>query len=401
MRVAIYSQDGLGLGHLRRTSSIAEALLQARDDLTVLAMCDSPVDQLFGPATRYDRIKLPTVVKRSPGVWEAPLGEDVTAVLKLRAQLLRAALVTYLPDLLLVDHMPHGAMGELIDGLEALRLYKPEVRIVLGLRDIIDAPGVVRARWIAEGAYDVVERLYDRVLVYGSPDVYELADLYGFSAAVRSRTRYCGFVVSPAPSVDREIARQTLMPGLPTDRPLVVVMGGSGHDAAPMMACAAACADTGSSATGWATIIVCGPYMPVASRRELATHVAPAHGRVLASVDNSATVLAAADAVVSMAGYNTTMETLASGTPGVLIPRRGPSLEQRTRAMLFAQRGWVERVDPDELSSATLSAALHRALAHSSPLSNVAPPDLSGRDTAVHELLSLVGDARVALAAPA
>ncbi len=395
MRVVMYSQDGMGLGHLRRTSSIANRLLDIRDDVRVLAICDTPVDQRFGPSARYDRVKLPTIVKRAPGVWEAAaLGGEIEAVLKLRSQLLSTALLSYRPDLVLVDHMPHGAMGELVAGLDALRASKPGVRVVLGLRDIVDSPDVVRTTWSIEGAYDALERLYDRVLVYGSRDIYPLDDLYGFGPAARARTVYCGYVVEPPAAIDRAAARQSLFPDLAPNRPLLAVLGGSGHDAAPIMACAARAVPD-----DWATVIVCGPNMPVNARHELLAQLRPGLGWVLPSVEDTSVVLAAADAAVAMAGYNTTMEILVSGTPAVLIPRRGPSLEQRTRARIFAERGWVRMVDPDDLSPLTLSDALRDAVAdHASPDGQQSRrpdgaarrgPDFGGIDAAVAELLAI------------
>ncbi len=84
--------------------------------------------------------------------------------------------LNFRPDILLVDHMPHGAMGELRPALEALRRIVPKARVVLGLRDIIDAPEVVRRRWQMEGAYEAMQRFYDLVIVYGSRDVFDLAD---------------------------------------------------------------------------------------------------------------------------------------------------------------------------------------------------------------------------------
>jgi len=72
VRVLLYSQDGLGLGHLRRTSAIAGALVRAREDATVLTVCDSPLGPFFRPGPRQDSVKLPTVVKIAPGVWDAP-----------------------------------------------------------------------------------------------------------------------------------------------------------------------------------------------------------------------------------------------------------------------------------------------------------------------------------------
>ncbi len=395
MRVVMYSQDGMGLGHLRRTSSIANRLLERRDDVRVLAVCDTPVDQRFGPSARYDRVKLPTIVKRAPGVWEATaLGGEVEAVLNLRSQLLSTVLLSYRPDLVLVDHMPHGVMGELVAGLDALRSTKPDVCIVLGLRDIVDSPDVVRTRWSVEGAYDALDRLYDRVLVYGSREIYPLDDLYGFGPAARARTVYCGYVVEPPTAIDRAIARQSLFPDLDSNRPLLAVLGGSGHDAAPIMACAARAVPD-----DWATVIVCGPNMPVKARHELLAQLRPGLGWVLPSVEDTSVVLAAADAAVAMAGYNTTMEILVSGTPAVLIPRRGPSLEQRTRARIFAERGWVRMVDPDDLSPHTLSCALHDAVAdHAAPrpATSSGPdaaaqraPDFGGIDAAVAQLLAV------------
>jgi predicted glycosyltransferase len=63
-----------------------------------------------------------------------------------------------------------------------------------------------------------------------------------------------------------------------------------------------------------------------------------------------------------MAGYNTTVEVLRAGRPVVMVPRPGPSAEQRTRAALFAARGWVDTVPPERLAPAALGAAVLRAL---------------------------------------
>jgi len=55
-RVAVYSQDGFGMGHLRRTNSIAASLLADRDDTSVLSICDSPSDTFFKAHGRHDRL---------------------------------------------------------------------------------------------------------------------------------------------------------------------------------------------------------------------------------------------------------------------------------------------------------------------------------------------------------
>ena len=47
LRIAVYSQDGFGLGHLRRTTLIGQSLLEQAPDSAVLLLADSPVAPFF------------------------------------------------------------------------------------------------------------------------------------------------------------------------------------------------------------------------------------------------------------------------------------------------------------------------------------------------------------------
>ncbi|HEY0409491.1 MAG TPA: glycosyltransferase, partial [Candidatus Dormibacteraeota bacterium] len=87
-----------------------------------------------------------------------------------------------------------------------------------------------------------------------------------------------------------------------------------------------------------------------------------------------------------MAGYNTTMEVLRVGTPALLVPRRGPSAEQRMRAQRFADRGWVSQLDPDELEPGRLAAAVVGALGRGAATPVVPRPDLGGLARAAESL---------------
>ena len=91
-----------------------------------------------------------------------------------------------------------------------------------------------------------------------------------------------------------------------------------------------------------------------------------------------------------MAGYNTTMEILHSGKRAILIPRRGPSAEQRMRAQLFAAQGWVEMIDPDCLDAANVAAQVCGALARGPRMSAPQQPDMQGLTSAADTLLDLI-----------
>lgn len=128
-RLSIYSQDSLGLGHLRRNILIGGAFLKTTKDSNVLLFADSPVAPFFTLPERMDHIKLPSIRKVSAGCWEATrLRIDERELVELRANLLRDALVNFRPNLLLVDHMPGGAQGELLPALKVLKQRYPRDR---------------------------------------------------------------------------------------------------------------------------------------------------------------------------------------------------------------------------------------------------------------------------------
>jgi len=81
------------------------------------------------------------------------------------------------------------------------------------------------------------------------------------------------------------------------------------------------------------------------------------------------------------------MEILRSTTPALLIPRPGPSAEQRTRARLFHERGWVDALAPEDVDSAALAEAIAEGIRHG-PARLCSRPDLGGLSAAVDELRS-------------
>jgi len=387
-RVMLYSQDGFGLGHLRRTSLIAAALTQACSSAAVLTAIDSRLGPFFEPAPNQDYLKLPSIVKIGPGEWQAVgLPLDFPQVHAMRSELLRATAATYRPHLLLVDHMPHGAMGELLPTLEALR-RDGATRIVLGLRDIIDAPPVTREVWAREGAYEAIERFYDQVLVYGRRDVFDLGAQYGLPPSVASRVRYTGYVASPSKGQEAARLRTRYAAGEGTGRALIVAMAGGGADGYPLLRAVVDALPLVRERQPCTAVLVTGPFMPSGRRRELQRRARAADARVHVSVSDTLSHIRAADVVAAMAGYSTTVEVLCARTPAILVPRRGPSAEQRTRASLFAGRGWIRAIDPDDLTVETLAATLLASLAKGSVRSR---PACDGLRVAVGNLLGLLG----------
>src|SRR5690606_4135742 len=86
-RLLIYSQDGLGLGHMRRTSLLAQEFLHQVPGASALTLSDSPLGQFFATAEGHDFLKLPSIRKTGPGVWEAvSLSTGFEDVLRMRSR---------------------------------------------------------------------------------------------------------------------------------------------------------------------------------------------------------------------------------------------------------------------------------------------------------------------------
>ena len=391
LRIAIYSQDGFGLGHMQRTCSIAWELYRLRPDASILTFSDSQLGQFFPISPHHDYIKLPSIAKEGPGNWKAThLQMSFPDILQLRKELISNALLHYAPDVFLVDHMPHGAMGELLPALEAMSHFGMRTQNVLGLRDILDSPDVTINRWKVEGAYEVIERHYARILVFGMQDVYDVAEQYQLPESATRKMFYCGYVSSLDNERNAYTIRARYLAGKSTDTRLIVVMAGGGADAFSMMSTLVEALPKVLEDQSCTVAVITGPFMPVELIADLERRAVRLPIHMLEAVGDSPSYIAAADLVIAMAGYNTSVEILRMKTPAILIPRSGPSAEQRTRARLFSAKHWVDMIDPDELTPETLAECISSHLRHPNGLKPSALPNLSGAAVAAKHTLAVL-----------
>jgi predicted glycosyltransferase len=391
LRIAIYSQDGFGLGHMQRTCSIAWEIYRLRPEASILTFSDSQLGQFFPISPHHDYIKLPSIAKEGPGNWKAThLQMSFPEILQLRKELISNALLNYAPDIFLVDHMPHGAMGELLPALEAMHHFGLHTQNVLGLRDILDSPDVTINRWQVEGAYDVIERYYARILVFGMQDVYDIAEQYRLPESAARKVFYCGYVTSLDNERNAYNIRARYLTGKSADTRLIVVMAGGGADAFSMMSTLIEALPKVLEAQPCTVAVITGPFMPVELIADLERRALGLPIHMMEAVGDSPSYISAADLVIAMAGYNTSAEILRTKTPAILIPRAGPSAEQRTRARLFSAKRWVDTIDPDELTPETLADCISSHLMHPNGIKPNALPNLSGAAVAAKHTLAVL-----------
>ena len=375
LRFLFYCHDTFGLGHLRRTLTLAGTFTATFPDSEALIVTGSPMAHEYPMPARVDYVKIPSVTKSSDGAYRArDLTMPFSRVRDLRAAILREVADGYQPDVFLVDHAPLGLEGEALPALVSLQTTRPRCLRVLGLRDIVDDRLRVRRMWTEQGIYQVLRNGYDRILVYGSQAMFDVATEYALPHGVAQRLRYCGYldrvhgaVTGSAPADGRVAALQQH-----ADRAgarLVVLTVGGGGDGFPLLRAYL----TGlRRPTGPAliSVLLTGPLMDARERQELRSLAAALpHGTVHLEtfVPDPLPLLNAADLVVSMAGYNSVCELLALRQRTLLCPRTEPRLEQWVRASRLAERGLVEVLHPSQWTPDGVMSSVLRSLERPRP----------------------------------
>ena len=388
-KVLLYSHDTYGLGHLRRNLVIAGQLLgKAHPPRVVLASGSPVIDQVLRPQGLVC-VQLPPVVKTGEDEYrsiEPSLG--ISLVRRARSAVLVDVVRRWKPDVLLVDHSPQGMKGELLPVFDALPWCSPRTKVVLGLRDIIDEPERVSSTWESDGVYQTLESVYDRIFVYGSRDLFDLATAYRIPEPVASRLEYCGYVTG-----DRggHAKRPDGIP--PVGEYVLGTVGGGGDGVEVLMATAEA-----SARLGLGSVLCTGPLMTALDRQRLRAHTAPIRGAVVVEhLQDLAAVAAGAHGVVSRGGYNSVCELVSIGAPTIVVPRAWPRHEQVLRARAFGARGLVRVVEEGghDLVEQLRDALGGIARGTEQPVPRV---DLHGRQRVVESLERLVGRSQVLVA---
>jgi predicted glycosyltransferase len=379
VNIMFYCHDSYGLGHLRRTLTLARYLRASAPAIKQLIVTGSPLAHDLLLPEDGDYVKLPSVVKTGRDEYAArSLPLPFERISRMRAEIVESAARNVRPGAFLVDHAPAGLKGEVIPALRELR-RSSDTRLILGLRDVVDEAPRVRASWRREGVYELLEDVYDLVLVYGDPRVYDVVSEYRLSPRVARKTRYVGYLTRNSPRPPEQVRRAL---GLGTGKLVVATVGGGG-DGVELLE--AVLRGLQQSNGGFETLVVSGPLMSAEARERLAKLAdACPLVRLVSFIDDLQSTIAAADVVVSMGGYNSICEILSAERPAVIVPRVAPRQEQLIRAEALSERGVVRTIHPDDLTPARIIAEVEELLGQASGHANGL--NLNGLPAATAEL---------------
>jgi len=290
----MYSHDTYGLGHIRRTMAIASQLRGPLrgPHVNILILTGSPIVGRFAFPEQVDFVRIPGMIKKT--------NEE------------------YLP---------------------------------LSIK--MDSAETVRKDWKKKGVYEILDKLYSEIWVYGIRDFYDPIKEYLIPETIGRKMHFTGYIPRKAPGsrAKRQIRKDH---GLNKDDKLVVVTTGGGGDGYPVMETFLTMLESEMSAPPFKSVLITGPFMPRKMRMEIFDRGKKLGVKTYRFYRQMEKIQAAADLVISMGGYNTICEILSQGTVSLIIPRETPRREQLIRAQIFNNRHLVDYIPLPSFSPPTL-----------------------------------------------
>ena len=382
VRILMYSHDTFGLGHLRRCREIAHALVERFKGLHILIISGSPIAGAFDFRARVDFVKIPSVIKLHNGEYTSiDQHIDIQETLDMRMSMIRNTAESYKPDIFIVDKEPLGLRGELKPVLHDLKTRG--CTLVLGLREVMDSPPLLKSEWQRTDMLRQIENLYDDIWVYGPEGFWNPLTGLDTSDALQQRLVYTGFL-------DRSVP-QTYACNDEHERPYILITTGGGGDGARLLRQVLSAYESGAS-IGRDAVMVMGPFMPTDDREEIVNRAGKlANVKVIEFESRIERLIAGCDAMVGMCGYNTFCEILAFDKPALIVPRVRPREEQYVRARRGQELGLIDMLHPLDADDPQKMAAALKAVIARKPPSKTYPKNITnGLDTIADRVEELI-----------
>ncbi|MEE2721557.1 MAG: glycosyltransferase [Pseudomonadota bacterium] len=360
--IFFWVQHLLGIGHLKRTATLARAFRRTGMDVTIV----SGGHEVSGLDIADSKLIQLPAVRAADKYFKVLIDENDTeidyAFRANRRDQLVDAFRDAAPDVVITELFPFGRRQlrqELTAMLDAAQTMTPRPLIVSSVREILVEPP--KPERVAE-MLERLETYYDRVIIHGDPTLIPFDETFAHADRIADRVAYSGYVV--------DTPQKT--PGGPGTDEVIVSAGGGAVSAELFRAAMLARPQTRLADRTWR--ILAGHALPQSAFDEIAAEALDGIVVERARPDFT-TLMANCTLSISQGGYNTVMEMIAAGTRGVIVPYAGGlETEQTLRARLLENRSGIRTVDENTLDANCLAEAVNAAL-------TTPPPDAFGLNT--------------------
>lgn len=374
-RILFYCQSSLGIGHTIRSLRIAEGLNRCFDvdffnggELIKDLQVPSGINMNHLPAITSDA-EFTSLLPADPAL-------SLEEAFRKRRDMMLDSYERLSPEIVLVELYPFGRRQfnpELKPLLKYARSHGS--RIVCSVRDILVARKDQEA--YETKVVDLMNRFFDLLLVHSDPTFQSLYDSFSRLGDIQAEIAYTGYVV-PEIKVDSASRSKTI----------IASIGGGrfGHELAEAVVRSAPLL---AHRIPHDIILYTGPFCPdhvVDQLRELS------HGqgnvRVERFTPDLHQKLANTDLSISMGGYNTTMNILATGVRAMMMGcMNNGGMDQVERVEKLGQLGVVDVIRPNDLAPRQFADKVIRCLEQAPVATSI---DLDGVETTVSILRNLI-----------
>jgi len=351
-RVTLLVTHLLGSGHLSRALTLAHAFRDAGMRAEVVSG-GLPAGHLDPSGVGF--VQLPPV--QSDGTRFTRLldhlGSAVSEeLLERRRDLIVARLRDFRPHCLVTELFPFGRRvlhREFEAALATAAAMRPKPLVLASVRDILAPPSSARK---VEATESVLRQSYDCVLVHSDPDVLPLEASWPVTPEIAAMLRYTGFIAAPDLPDD---------PGRDGSGEILVTAGG-GTVGRRLFETAIEAARLGRGRR-WRLLVGGIDSAAVSARLEAAARGAPVAAEP--ARHDYRNLLKRCAAAVGQCGYNTAIDWLQAGVPGVFVPfAEAGEVEQTIRARWLKARFGYGVISEAELSPERLAGAAEDAILH-------------------------------------
>ena len=357
MKIIQYCQHVLGIGHLFRGLEICRSL----SDHEVILVTGGPQVDMNLPA-HVREVRLPDLQMNHEfkGLYSSQKNFDLDQIKEQRQRRFFNLFEKEKPDVFLVELYPFGRkafrfeLDPLLQAIGERRL--PACRVVCSVRDILVEKEDAAKHELR--AVNTLNRYFDAVLVHADPKLAQISETFARFAEIRIPVIYTGYIAGrPEPDAGEKMRRRLQ---IGRDEILIIASAGGGHVGAPLLEAVICAFDRLRVKNRSYLKVFTGPYLDQSEFNRL-TRLAGEEVEINRFSPDFLSYMAAADLSVSMGGYNTTMNILATGVPALVWPFP-QNREQRLRAERLDQRGILKVVADEDLDPDRLAESMARVL---------------------------------------
>jgi predicted glycosyltransferase len=348
MRILVYVQHLLGAGHLIRSMSLAEALSQSGFDV-LLVSGGFPVERHVRgylhyqlPPTRAIEGDFTRLVDQQG----CPINDDWRDH---RAAQLLAEVDRFRPGLIITETFPFGRRQFRFELQPLIHWVKSRKNVYLmaSVRDVLQRRTEPRDRLTLE----TIHKYYDAVLVHADDRLFKLDASFSLSYEIEEKLIYTGYIhhsetnITPSDQLESSDGEGE-----------IIVSGGSGTVSARLIETARRARALSSARSHVWRLLTGRNQSTLKETAEPGIIIEPNRADFFSLLRRCALS-------VSQAGYNTTLDVLASGARSLMVPFAGDGeTEQNDRAQALARAGRLIQIPESELSPKRLAYAIDRAL---------------------------------------